>query len=165
MKIPRKKRFGPYRLLPLAVAVIFGSAFSQAEDRTGYICIRFDDAGCPVDISDADFVVHGEESSSPQDRIKRVEWRAVSELPGDGGCSDQTPTLDGTDFNVIFTPFGKGVMYSARRGIATSDKLKLNKHLGDGRQEIPADPDVVYKYTVFNPTCPDGPMDPRIRVQ
>jgi hypothetical protein len=160
-----------YLLLTL---ICLGAAGAQAADKVAHVCVEFDQNGCPVNISDWDVIVDGETSTRPGDRVKWVHWLAVSTLPAAGQCSVSTNPHKWdkkveVPFSVIFSPFDQGGMFSSdpgKPGKVESKKLRLNKKRSSTQpQEIPAGIAIEYKYTIFAPGCPDGPLDPRIRVR
>lgn len=161
-----------YLLLPLLFLSAAGNA--QVSEKTSYVCVEFNAAGCPVNISDWDFIVDGDTSVRQRDRIKWVNWLAVSALPATGQCKvsadpDKWDNKVALPFSVIFSPFNKGGMFSSdpqKPGKVESRKLRrTKKQSSNEKQEIPAGIAIEYKYTIFAPGCPDGPLDPRIRVR
>ena len=116
--------------------------------------VLFTAAGCPDDVKNMKNVngtwtaIGALTLTADKDT---VYWQAY-DLAGDTTGEDT--------YNVYFDPFKKPSATAGR-----NDNGKTNTRKTKNKSDIPTGVKVEYKYTVWADACPNGPLDPRFKVQ
>jgi uncharacterized protein YcfL len=122
----------------LSLSIGIGCTVGGLTAQAVDVKVMFDSAACPIGVS-------AEEVTISKSAAEKVNWASYNE--------DGTQPLP-ISYQIFFDPFKGKSMVSDRNGQIESQPVD---------REVPED--VVFKYTVYNPACPNGPLDPQIRVR